>query len=383
MLITPLPGSSREALHAALTNVHMAVANLRSGGPGEAIQRAMAYLNWWHEAQRRLRTQVRPAELDYLAPLKSYDLVLSASETFGGPGGALVLNGLVSTMLDERVSNLQAAIDGLAEQIKRFDRADEVLLVLDTNVFMEHPEKIEAWDLAQDLHLGFSDVRIIVPLVVVDELDKGKRQGTDRGYRAGYSVSYIDRITQEQGGVIRPKDFTDGEKPRGAVTIEVLLDPPGHVRLPVNDDEIVDRAVAVQALAGRPVHVVTYDTAMAMRARRVDLRVHRLEQPEKDPDDKQPRGRRARAAKAGGPDAGVAKISDPAVRAVRAGELIEVRQRSVADLTEIQRNAVGEMADSGLTDAQIADETGLTRQQVGQLLAESAEPASADNSCLQ
>jgi hypothetical protein len=28
------------------------------------------------------------------------------------------------------------------------------------------------------------------------------------------------------------------------MTVEVLLDPPGHARLPINDDEIIDRALA-------------------------------------------------------------------------------------------------------------------------------------------
>ncbi|MFI6263476.1 hypothetical protein [Micromonospora sp. NPDC051006] len=51
----------------------------------------------------------------------------------------------------------------------------------------------------------------------------------------------------------------------------------------------------MQALAGRPVRLVTYDTKMAMRGRHVGLRVHRLEQAEKEKEDeKQPRRRRGR-----------------------------------------------------------------------------------------
>ncbi|MFF4880237.1 PIN domain-containing protein [Micromonospora sp. NPDC000668] len=374
MLITPLPGSSREVLRSALTNVHETVANLRSGGPPDALSRALAYLDWCHEAQRRLRNQVRPAELDYLVPPKSYEVVLSAAGSFGDQrAGDRLINGLVSTQMDERVSVLQAALDDLAEQVKRFERPGE-LLVLDTNVYMEHPEKIEAWDLASDLYLGFEDVRIIVPLVVVDELDKGKRQGAVRGYRAGYSVAYLDRITREQGGVIRAKDFSVEEKARGTVTIEVFLDPPGHVRLPDNDDEIVDRAIAVQALAGRPARLVTYDTGMAMRGRRVGLRVHRLEQPEKEEDGKQqPRRRRERESKGGARDAEVEGIRDSAERAVRAGELINVRHQSIGYLSRIRREAMDEMVAAGLNHSQIADRTGLTRQRVGQLLA--APPA--------
>lgn len=147
MLITPLPGGDREVLRSALTDVHETIANLRGGGPGDALSRALAYLDWCHEAQRRLRYQIRPAELDYLVPLKSYE-VLAAAGSFGNRTmGDRLINGLVSTQMDERVSLLHAPLNDLAEQVKRFDRPGE-LLVLDLNVYMEHPEKVEAWDLA-------------------------------------------------------------------------------------------------------------------------------------------------------------------------------------------------------------------------------------------
>ncbi|MBF9134995.1 hypothetical protein I0C86_39645 [Plantactinospora sp. S1510] len=56
-------------------------------------------------------------------------------------------------------------------------------------------------------------------------------------------------------------------------TIELLFDPIGHPRLPETDDEIIDRLVAAQPLAGREITLVTYDTGMATRARKAGLRV--------------------------------------------------------------------------------------------------------------
>ena len=50
-------------------------------------------------------------------------------------------------------------------------------------------------------------------------------------------------------------------------------DDPHHVRLDDNDDEIIDRALALQAYAGLPVRLLTMDTSMALRARMLDLRV--------------------------------------------------------------------------------------------------------------
>jgi len=63
---------------------------------------------------------------------------------------------------------------------------------------------------------------------------------------------------------------------RSLVTIELVVDPPGHVRLPGNDDEIIDRALAVEPLADRKVTLLTYDTGQSMRARNAGLQAVKL-----------------------------------------------------------------------------------------------------------
>lgn len=60
------------------------------------------------------------------------------------------------------------------------------------------------------------------------------------------------------------------------ITIELVFDPPGHVRLPINDDEIIDRALAIEPVADRKVTLLTYDTGQSMRARSVGLQVIKL-----------------------------------------------------------------------------------------------------------
>src|SRR6185437_17047943 len=63
---------------------------------------------------------------------------------------------------------------------------------------------------------------------------------------------------------------------RGEVTLELLYDPPGHIRLAINDDEIIDRAVAIQPLANRDVTLITYDTGQSTRARKAGLKAVKL-----------------------------------------------------------------------------------------------------------
>ena len=66
-----------------------------------------------------------------------------------------------------------------------------------------------------------------------------------------------------------------------------MFGPPGHVRLPINDDEIVDRALAIQASVGRDITLVTYDTKMRLRARTAGPTVKKLDQ---DPEPNAQRG---------------------------------------------------------------------------------------------
>ena len=93
----------------------------------------------------------------------------------------------------------------------------------------------------------------------------------------------IDRVFASSTGPaqLTPEDFTvlgSGGLPRGEVTMELVFDPPGHVRLPINDDEIIDRALAIQRAAGRDVTLLTYDTSQSTRARTAGLPVRKLTQ---------------------------------------------------------------------------------------------------------
>jgi len=60
----------------------------------------------------------------------------------------------------------------------------------------------------------------------------------------------FDSLTSpvDQGGI-----------PSGEIGLDVLFDLPSHVRLSINDDEIVDRALSVQILSGKDVAFLTYD----------------------------------------------------------------------------------------------------------------------------
>ena len=52
---------------------------------------------------------------------------------------------------------------------------------------------------------------------------------------------------------------------RSEVSSELVFDPSGHVRLPIDDDEIIDRALAIEPLADGKVTLLTYDTGQFTR----------------------------------------------------------------------------------------------------------------------
>ena len=122
---------------------------------------------------------------------------------------------------------------------------------------------------------------MLVPIIIVDELDRLKETKDKRvRWRAGYTLAVLNRLFPDGTGRarLRPGDVVPGPDglTRSEVTIELVVDPPGHARLPDNDDEIIDRVLAIELLADRKVTLLTCDTGQSMRARHVGLKAVKL-----------------------------------------------------------------------------------------------------------
>jgi len=284
MLITPHPGANRDNLLKALQSVQGELSNLVSGAGNaqNAQERVLAYLKWTNSAVRMLGTQISPSDLNHLVLTDRYKLLLTVAGTMTGtdtPTKAF-LNGLVARELEERVTAFNEAVKTLERQITRWSGYEQYI-VPDTSFYIHHPAKLEDLDPGSLLGDPHADFVVLVPMVIVDELDRLK-ETKDKlvRWRAGYTLAVLDRLFQKwdvrallrQGG-------TDPEPkvaPLGDAWIELLFEAPGHVRLPNSDDEIIDRALSVEPLLNRKVTLLTYDTGQSMRARNAGLRVVKL-----------------------------------------------------------------------------------------------------------
>ncbi|MFJ4924066.1 PIN domain-containing protein [Streptomyces sp. NPDC088736] len=279
MLVTPLPGTHPENLLNAMRSVHQHARSLYEGGPDDTYQRLIAYLNWSSNAVRMLRGQLRGADLDRLVLTRRHAALLDGVGHLAGSDQASLVLGLVRLELEERLEDFEQAIRDYEHVTQRW-RAPLRLLVPDSSLFVKHPTQLEETDIAALIGGGPEPVHVLVPMMVVDELDRLK-ESKDRHvrWRAGYSLAVIDRLLRKSPRpVLFPADSREDPDapPRGEVTVEVLLDPPAHARLPNADDEIVDRAVVAQSVSSTPVTLVTYDTGQATRGHHAGLRVRHL-----------------------------------------------------------------------------------------------------------
>lgn len=273
MLVTPLPWTDRSRLLEVLRQVHADAINSRS-----AMNMDRAYFQWCEKALSQLKPMVSQSDLDRLVLTQAHWALLNTAMI-----GTPQINALRTRELDRCVADLGVAVKSLQEQIERWTTRG-VFLVPDTCFFMNYPSKfneLDYWDL-----LGTSpttQVHVVIPIAVIDELDGLKKSKIESRYRAGASLRIIrelfgdkpDEIQTLRGAETR-SSATGGTFETETVTAEVLFDPPGHQRVEIMDDEIVRRAASIQPYAGFPITMLTYDTNMALRARAGGLSVRLL-----------------------------------------------------------------------------------------------------------
>jgi hypothetical protein len=268
-----------------LHELHRTVSNLAGGVVGgDASAWLLAYLDWANDAARTLRLLVSSDDIDRLVLTRRYELLLAvAGRPIGIGGQQRLVNGLVSIEIDHRIAAFADTCAAVDEQIGLWTRPG-VFVVADTSVYIKHDQKLEELGFAPLVSVRENPIHVLVPIVVIDELDRLKdTKDTHVRWRAAYTLSVLDRVCGQITGPARlhAADFSTldhGGIPRGEVTIEIVTDPPHHIRLPINDDEIIARAKSFEPLTGQPITLLTFDTNQTTRARKAGLSVRKLTQ---------------------------------------------------------------------------------------------------------
>jgi PIN domain len=154
-------------------------------------------------------------------------------------------------------------------------RGTGTVVVPDTNIFA-HCGTVHEIDWRT--HAAADAVRIIIPHVVIDELDDLKHTLRDK-----------DERTRVRDTIRALKQAFSGAAPRSAVpidsavTVAILPDPDKHERLPSNDEEICDRTALLKQFTS-PVVLASNDMGMHLHARAYGLDVIGIpEQPRRTP----------------------------------------------------------------------------------------------------
>jgi hypothetical protein len=285
MGVLPISGKSGDLLVAQLRSALTALGNL---GGGDVQQRFTDYMHWASTYAGFLGDFLRREDLDQLITTRGYwtlqtfiPVTSSAPERIGGHAQKNI-NALISLEILERNRELGQVINELSSDLIGWGKVNGSLILADTNVYLHHEKIFSEVPWRDLLDAAGRDAHLIIPILIVNELDGKKRtgQGTvsetnDESVRtrARKSLNLIDEIFRKP---LQEVELTLRNSAFGLVTASIFMDSRDHVRIMHSDSELVDRALALQNFTGRDITIITFDTGMALRARMANLKVINL-----------------------------------------------------------------------------------------------------------
>lgn len=240
-----------EALKRVVSDADTVLSTWPVKQPGYIDRAKSSYLQWVESASVAITNYLDDEDL--LAHLRAhgfgriYDLTEEDARPFP----------LVQHEVHLQQRRLNAVIAYL-ERLKPFVDREGSIVVPDTSAFIQGRDFREFdWT---SLDVEPLPVRLVVPVLVIEELEKVKCYDRANGHVAG-------RVLKELRQVLRSIAPGDAAQLRRDVTIEAFVDEDDHRRLENHDGEIIDQAAQIQALTGRNVTIVSLDLPMELRAR--------------------------------------------------------------------------------------------------------------------
>jgi len=240
----------------------------------DAQARLLAYQRWTADTVRVLSLTLTPASLDQL--IRSLEHRLLHQGVVTSPA---VLTQIVENEITRCSNALQVAATQLRQEVDRWAEV-HTIVVPDTSLLLHHEHELAGIDWRQIAQTRQERVDVVIPMIVVNELDKtkdspGKKpiadgvQGDTRT-RARRTLSYLTACFLNPRSPHRLSTL-DASVGTADVFLHLDVDALDHTPLPVPDAELVDRSATLRDLSGARVVVASNDVALSLRTRMEDL----------------------------------------------------------------------------------------------------------------
>lgn len=141
-----------------------------------------------------LRNQIRAVDIDQMVLTRRYWLLQSLNPVPNSIGFDSITK-LLDTEVAERTAAFEETSRALSQKIERWSNQD-VFIVADTSFYIEHKDDLDHLDLPALIASRHEPVRLLVPIIVVDELDNLKQHARVRT-RARQTLRTLDRVLKD------------------------------------------------------------------------------------------------------------------------------------------------------------------------------------------
>ncbi|GGL42408.1 hypothetical protein H9L10_11165 [Phycicoccus endophyticus] len=234
-----------------------------------AADRLASYQAWASQASEVLRSAFDLVDVETLINTQRHDFLLDISQA----DAQLLINTAVSAEKADRSKVFRSVLDGLESMQACCDQLPDYLVVPDTNVFLHQEAYFDEldWD---ELAGVSANLRVMLPMAVVREIDKGKRAQAGKKVSDSNDQPVRSRARQTSKRLREMFPYVDVVKVlSNRTSVELLLDPVGHKHLEDADSEIIERAMALKTVSRKEVYIATGDGHMQFMAKVAGLKV--------------------------------------------------------------------------------------------------------------